>query len=110
MAAEKTAGQDLAPLDPSVLFRSPTSPPPSLIGFKKEVIMKRKIKKTEGEVEYIAQANCGSQLRSVETHAAAQGSFYISKYFPPPPPPPPGFRSSAHSPDDVRSSKCKCYK
>lgn len=47
MAAEKTAGQDLAPLDLSVLFRSPTSLPPSLTGFKKEVITKRKIKKKE---------------------------------------------------------------
>lgn len=34
-------------------------------------------------MQYIAQAKCGSQLWSVEAHAAAQGRFYISKYFPP---------------------------
>lgn len=53
-------------------------------------------------MQYIAQANCGSQLRSVEAHAAAQGRFYISKYFPTTTPL--GFRSSAHSSDDARSS------
>lgn len=36
----------------------------------------------EGEVQYIAQANCGSRLWVVEAHAAAQGRFYISKCSP----------------------------
>lgn len=71
MAAEKTAGQDLAPLYPSVLFRSPTPPPPSLIGYKNRDNNENKKNKSEGEVQYIAQANCGSRLWLVEAHTAA---------------------------------------
>lgn len=58
-------------------------------------IKKKKIK--EREAQYIAQANCRSQLWSA--HAAARGRFYISKYFPPR-----GFKYSSHSPDDLRSA------
>lgn len=84
MAAEKTAGQDLALLYPSILLCSPAPPPLSLAGYKNrnnnENLKKKKNKKREGSV---AQANCRSQLWSVEAHAAAEGRFYISKYLPP---------------------------
>lgn len=68
--------------------------------------MKIKIKKKEGEVQYIAQAKRGSRLWAVEAHTAAQGRFYISKYSPHPVVL--GTRPILQM--IARRCKCRCYK
>lgn len=108
MAAEKTAGQDLAPLYPSVLFCSPTPPPPSLIGHKNRDNNEngKKKKKRGGSAVHSTGQVRVTALVSGSTCSCTGQVLYFQIL----PPLPLGLRYSSHSTDDMRSSKCRHYK